>query len=356
MISVSYENSRLRDLEQDALRRDVLLLTEMGLDPGIDHMSAMSLIHQVRDRGGRIKGFTSYGSGIPAPDSISNPFKYVITWNPRNVVMAGNVGAQYLEKGKIKIVPYSRVFSQTWPVEVPGVGTLEAYPNRDSLGYLETFGLEHAETIIRGTLRYPGWSETWSQIVRLGLPNEDMRIPNLHELTYRQVLEMFLPLNLTESTPAAFRTRVAKLLGISPTGSIMEKLDWLGLFSDEKIPCERCQTAAEMLEELLTRKLPLLQAGRDMVVLQHTLQVEEEDGSRSRLRSTLVAYGERDGFTAMAKTVGLPPGIAVKLLLSGELPQRGCQIPIHPAIYQPILKELEQEGISFVEEELPWED
>ena len=347
MISVSYRNQEVRDLHQDAHRAGVLLLCEMGLDPGIDHMSAMALIRRLRTDGGSVGAFRSYGSGIPAPDQAQNPLRYFITWNPRNVVMAGEHGAQYMENGNIKIVPFHQVFMHTWPVEVEGLGCLEAYANRDSLSYMRSFGLGEAHTMIRGTLRYPGWSETWAQIVRLGLPNERLRIPNLADRTYKEVVEMFLPLNI--SGPH-IEQRIARFLHISPTGRIIENLRWLGLFDDKPTRCKG-DTAAAMMVDLLQRKLPLESGQRDMVVLVHELEVDFPGQARPRelIRSTLVAKGDPGGHTAMAKTVGLPVGIAVKLLLSDELPLTGTQIPTHPLIYDPTLRELKAHGLEFTE-------
>ncbi|KAA3611777.1 MAG: saccharopine dehydrogenase [Planctomycetota bacterium] len=351
MLSVSYRDQAVRDLDRDAQREGILLLCELGLDPGIDHMSAMKLIRQLRDSGGRIQSFCSYGSGIPAPEQEHNPMRYIITWNPRNVAMSGESGAQYMEEGRIKIVPFHQVFLHTWPVQVQGVGTLEAYPNRDSMAYLEAFGLEDVHTMIRGTLRYPGWSETWAQIVRLGLPNETLRIPNLAERSCREVVEMFLPLNITG---AEIEQRVARYLHISPTGNIVEKMRWLGLFSDEKSGCPG-DTSAALLIHLLNQKLPLGPEDRDMVVLVHELEVEYpgQNRRREKVTSTLVDRGEPGGFTAMAKTVGLPTAIAARLLLQGDLPLTGSHIPTHPSIYEPVLREIAKEGLSFTEEVIP---
>lgn len=348
MITASYENPKVRDLDADLNRKGLIVLNEMGLDPGIDHMSAMKMIHQVQNSGGIIKAFLSYGSGVPAPEVESNPLKYCITWNPRNVVRAGEVGAQYMERGSIKVLSYHHVFNRTWAVEVDGVGTMEAYPNRNSLIYQEIFGLKNVDTMIRGTLRYPGWSETWQQIVRLGLSNDTMPIPNLNEYTYRQFLGMFLPLH---APGARLEQRVANLLRINPTGKIMANLKYLGLFSEEKIS-DAPSTASEVMIQLLVKKLPLPEDGRDMVILQHEMDVEfpdSKDGTQ-RLKSTLIEYGEPGGYTAMSKTVGLPAAIAAKLILTEQLPLTGCQLPTHPVIYEPVLEELEKLGIRFKEE------
>ena len=345
MLSVSYRDQAVRDLAADAERKGVLLLCELGLDPGIDHMSAMQIIDNVRREGGKITAFRSYGSGVPAPGQETNPLQYVITWNPRNVVMAAENGAQYMENGSIKCVPWHHVFHHTWHVDVDGVGEMEAYPNRDSLSYMQSFGLEDVTTMIRGTLRYPGWSETWAQIVRLGLPNEHLRITGLAERTYREVIEMFLPLN---HAGPPIESRLARYLGISPTGRIMQNLKWLGLLSDEPTGC-RGDTAAAMMVELLEKKLPLGEGVRDLVILLHSMDVEYPDRPAERVTSTFTSEGQAEGFTAMAISVGLPTALAVRLLLDGRLTLRGSQIPTDPEIYEPILKELEKEGLKFKE-------
>lgn len=345
MFSVSYRDQATRDLDLDAKRQGVLLLSEMGLDPGIDHMSAMALIRRIHAEEGRIVAFRSYGAGLPAPNQPHNPLRYVLTWDPRNVVMAGHAGAQHLEDGRIKVVPYHYVFQHTWPCKVDGVGVLEAYANRDSLSYMQSFGLEHVRTMIRGTLRYPGGSETWTQIVRLGLPNETLRIPNLAERTYAEVVEMFLPLDLHG---ASLEQRVAQFLQISATGRIMENLSWLGLFSDEVIGC-RGETSCAMMVHLLQTRLSLTPEMRDLVLLVHELDVVYPDRPSERITATLVVEGEAGGFTAMSRTVGLPVGIAVKLKLRGDLVLTGSLIPTHPAIYEPILAEIEAAGLRFSE-------
>jgi saccharopine dehydrogenase-like NADP-dependent oxidoreductase len=352
MVSASYREKEVRHLDRDAKRRGVLLLCEMGLDPGIDHMSAMSLIRRVLAKGGRITAFRSYGSGLPVPYQPHNPLRYVITWNPRNVVMAGSEGAQYMENGRIKIVPYHQVFQHTWPVNVDGMGELEAYPNRDSLSYMQTFGLKHVHTMIRGTLRYPGWSETWSQIVRLGLPNENLRIPDLAGRTYREVVEMFLPLNISE---ARIEQRIGRFLNISPTGRIMENIRWLGLLESSASGCAG-NTSAAMLVDLLVGKLPLGPDGRDIVVIVHEMEIDYPDnGGREpqQITSTLVAESNAPGFTAMSKAVGLPAAIAVKLILRNELALTGSFIPTHPSIFEPVLRELNESGLSFKEKTAP---
>ena len=212
---------------------------------------------------------------------------------------------------------------------------------------MQSFGLNDVRTMIRGTVRYPGWSETWARLVQLGLPNENLRIPNLAERSFAEVVEMFLPLNI--SGPK-LDTRVARFLGISPTGKIIENMHWLGLFSDEPTGC-RGDTAAALLVDVLSRKMPLGESGRDMVVLKHELEVDytESDRAAEALTSTMVVEGEPGGMTAMARTVGLPAALAARMVLTGQLPLTGCHIPTHPSIYEPVLGDLAKEGISFEE-------
>ena len=351
MVSVSYRNANLRAMHRDARRQGVLLLCEMGLDPGLDLMSAMTMIHRVQHDGGVIDSFESYGGGVAAPDGDDNPLRYVITWNPRNVVMSGEGGAQFLNQGRIKIVPWHHVFDRTWLIDVEGVGKMEGYPNRDSISYRETFGLKDVKTLIRGTLRYPGWSETWQQIVRLGLPNEHMRIQGLKDRTWKQIVAMFLPRDVAAQAP--IEQRVANYLKISPTGGIIQNLTWLGLFSDEPTGCNG-ETVSDALISLLEHKLQLLPDSRDLVVLYHRIHARypEQDDRTEVITSTFTLEGEPGGLTAMARTVGQPAAVAVKLLLSGEFPLTGCHIPTHPAIYKPILRELENDGLEFREKVL----
>ncbi len=348
LVTASYRDAETRALDPSARRKGVIILSEMGMDPGLDHMSAMSIIKKVRASGAVIHGFRSYGSGLPAPDTAdSNPLGYVITWNPRNVAIAGAYGAQYKEDGQFKVIPYHEMFHHTWDAHVEGIGRLEAYPNRDSLAYKKIFGLEDVETMIRGTLRYPGWCETWDYIVKLGLTNDTIEIPNLETKRYRDVVEMFLPLTTKGSS---VEQRVAVWLQINPTGSIMEKLRWLGLFSEDLF-VSRGNTGAQVLTSLLVKKLPLPETGRDMAILQHELEISypEQQGRRERVVSCLIAFGEPGGFTAMSKTVGLPAAIGVKLILQGKIRKSGCHIPTLPSIYEPALEELKNQGLEFAE-------
>lgn len=345
-VTASYENVKVKELHAEAENKGIIILNEMGLDPGIDHISAMPVINRIIDNGGFVSSFISYGSGLPAPDVLSNPLRYCITWNPRNVVMAGEAGAHYLQDGKVKLMSQTQIFQRTWLVDVDGVGTLEAYPNRDSLIYTDILKLHKAKTIIRGTLRNVGWCETWSQIIKLGIPNEAMKLQNASEMTYAQFTEMFLPPSLPGKD---LESKVAYYLGLNPTGKIMSNLKWLGLFSDEKVKGNP-QTSAEVMTELIKYKLPLPAGARDMVIILHEIEAEyPAENKKEKITVTFVDYGEPNGFTAMSKTVGLPAAIAVKLILTGKLDIKGCQLPTNPAVYNPVLKELELMGLKIAE-------
>ncbi|MBL7995582.1 saccharopine dehydrogenase NADP-binding domain-containing protein [bacterium] len=347
MLSASYEDPKVRALDTEAHRRNLAIINELGLDPGIDHMSGMSLINRVHTNGGIITSFKSYGSGLPAQELDTNPLRYVITWNPRNVLMAGEDGAVYKENGKVKMLPFHQLFQRTWSVDIEGLGSFEAYPNRDSLSYEAALGLAKVKTIIRGTLRFPGWSETWQQVVFLGLANESLHMARLNEMTYRDMTEMFVPADVGGTS---LEQRVANHLGINPTGRIMSNLKWLGLFSRDVIGID-ANTVADVMIHLIKNKLRMPAKGRDMVILRHELEVEYRDPKlrKELITSTMVDYGIANGETAIAKTVGLPVAITAKLLLTGKIPLRGCQIPTHPAIYEPVLRELEIQGIKFDE-------
>jgi len=347
MVSVSYLAQETRNLDTWARERGVLLLGEMGLDPGIDHMMAAEAIRKVDEAGGVVSAFRSFGSGVPAPDSLSNPLQYLVTWNPWNVATSGLAGAEYLLDEQIRIVPHDRLFHHTWPVRVEGVGLLEGYPNRDSLSYLEHFGLDGVHTMIRGTLRHPGYCETWAKVVALGLSNDTIRIPDLGSRSPREVVGMLLPIPVPFDRVEAAATL---FLELNPTGQLMENLRFLGLFDDQPTGCAG-DTAAAMLSHLLETRLAPLPESRDMVTIFHEMEVEFPDSDRPAERqiTTMVEYGVPVVMSAMAKTVGLPTALAVEMLLQGELELRGCRLPTHPVICDAVLGQLRAEGLEFNE-------
>ena len=353
LVSASYRSSEIEQLDERARSAGVALMTEMGLDPGIDLMSAQRIISTLQARGARIERFLSYGGGLPEPDFDGNPLRYCVTWNPRNVVMAAEHGARYLRKGKFKLEPWNRVFARTWPVDVPGLGLFDAYANRDSISYRAIHGIEHVETLVRGTLRYPGYAQIWHLLVRLGLPNEHLEIPRLGERSWADLVEMFLPdADEPGGSVGDIRQRVASYLDLDIDDERLRALEWLGLFSDEAIGIAG-EHPADAIKALLERRLPLPATSRDMVVLHHEIDAVFDDGSKERTLSTFVHYGQPGGLTAMAHTVGLPAALGARMLLDGRLERRGCLSPTDEDVYQPVLAALEAEGLRFDEETQP---
>lgn len=349
MLSVSYATPDLLQLTDEARELDLLMLFELGADPGIDHMATMSLLDRVRSEGGRVTSFESYGGGLPAPDSLDNPLGYAVTWNPRGVVMAGTEGALFVKDGRIRALTPTRVFGETWRVKIEGIGELEAYANRDSLSYVQAFGLEECRTVVRGTLRHPGWCSTWLQVARLGMNTESLKISGMAERSFAELVDIFLPASFDGGS---IEERTASYLDLAPDDPALANLRWLGLFSREPLGFEP-RSAAHALTDLLSRKLVLPDGGKDVVILHHELRVARPGHDEERIRSTLVEYGEPSGCSAMARTVGLPAGIAARLLLDGELTLAGCHLPTERAVYQPVLQELAREGLEFQEERGP---
>lgn len=352
MVSASYRSREIRDLEQAAKDAGVALMTEMGLDPGIDLMSAQRIIEDIQGRGGVVESFHSYGGGLPEAEFHGNPWRYCVTWNPRNVAMAGEAGAQFLREGEIRLQPWHEVFEQSWTVDVPGLGPMDAVSNRDAIAYREIHGIEHVHTLVRGTLRYPGFCRAWQLIVRLGLPNEQLYVPNLGERTWAEFLTMFLP---PEVAGDDLRHRTANHLGLSKDDDRLDMLEWLGLFSHEQVAVEG-RRPTDALVGLLSRKLPLPEGARDLVVLHHDFTArfgEQKTAQRERIQSTFICHGAPqgtpDGTTAMARTVGLPAALGSELLLRGDLKRVGALSPTDPDVYGPVLAALDAEGLTFEE-------
>ncbi len=343
LVTASYTDPRVKNLDAEMKAKNIINLNEMGLDPGIDHMSAMELVEKIKSENGEILSFYSYGSAIPKPSENLNPLGYYITWNPFNVATSGSVGAVFLENGFPKVLSQYEIFRRTWEVDVDNLGSFEAYPNRDSVSYIDVFDVPTVKTMVRATLRYKGYAEVFRQIIQLGMTNSTLLIPNLAEMTYQQFTEMFLP---SKSTGIDVRKRTATCLGLNETGEVIKKLTWLGLFSDEIIGGNP-KTAADVLVILFSQKLEMPKNQEDMVILMHEIEAKFPNGEKKKYISTMVDYGEIDGFTAIAKTVGMPAAIAVKMILKGELTLKGVQIPTAKEIYIPVLKELQEYGLSF---------
>lgn len=345
LLTASYTSPEIKDLSAAVKDAGLLFLTEMGLDPGIDHMSAKKIIDTVHGEGGTVSVFKSYCGGLVAKESDDNPWNYKISWNPRNVVLAGQGTARYLDGGSMHYLPYHRIFSQIEKIKVPGDETYDAYVNRDSLKYIEPYGIKEAQTVIRGTLRHKGFCKKWNCLVALGVTDDTVVIEDATNLTYRQFVQSFLP------SKVSVEDFLWKTFEIEKGDKEYKALDWLDLLSDEKIGGIYI-TPAQVLQQLLEKKLKLKSKDKDLVVMYHEIQ-----GSKGKkdyiIQSSLIVKGETQVLTAMAKTVGLPLAIAAKLILNNKISLRGVHIPVSKEIYTPVLKELEEYGIIFKEKQTP---
>jgi saccharopine dehydrogenase-like NADP-dependent oxidoreductase len=346
LVTTSYVGPAMRALDGPARAAGAILLNEVGLDPGIDHMSAMQVIDGVRKAGGRVASFISYCGGLPAPDANDNPWGYKFSWSPRGVLTAGKNGAVFLRGGRRVEIPPSELFLAREPVTVdgvPGWPVLEGYPNRDSLGYVSVYGLDAVETMLRGTLRYPGWCETMKAVVDLGLLDETPTV------FANMSLAEWLGKATGAPSAAVVRAHVQGVLGQPASSPILKRLEWLGLFSSEPIPgLSQPATALDLLAARMERLMAYQPNERDMVVMQHQF-IAEQGGKREKIVSTLVQFGEPGGDSAMARTVGLPAAIATRLILERRLTTPGVQVPVAAPVYEPILTELGSAGVRFVE-------
>lgn len=343
--TASYVSQDMKDLDAEAKQKNLLLLNECGLDPGIDHASAMKVIHEIQDKGGKITSFKSFCGGLVAPESNDNPWGYKFSWNPRNVILAGQGTAQFIEEGKLKFIPYNRIYTQTETIEVDGYGKFDAYANRDSIGYKEPYGLNDASTMLRGTLRMPGYCKAWNVFVKLGLTDDTYKIKNANTLTYTDLLEAFLP-----KGSASVKDKLVNFMGVDIDAEVMSKLEFLELFSNRPIKLKE-GSPAELLQNLLEEKWLLKTGDKDMIVMQHQFEYNL-NGANKKLESSLVVIGDDEVHTAMAKTVGLPLAISIKNFLTGKFKLYGIQIPTVKEIYEPMLSELEGLNIIFTEKEV----
>ncbi|WP_295123848.1 saccharopine dehydrogenase C-terminal domain-containing protein [uncultured Chitinophaga sp.] len=342
LVTASYIDPEVRKLEKEIEKAGLLFMYEMGLDPGIDHMSAMKLIHSIEKKGGQIYSFKSYCGGLISPESNDNPWQYKISWNSRNIVLAGSSGAVYREKGKIKELPYETLFDQSKTVIVPGVGKLAFYPNRDSLNYVEVYNLENIPTFMRATLRYPDFLEGWNALVKLGLTKEGQSF-NTDNMTYFK----WAAQNVTLDKHLSNEENIAQFLGVSSKSKLIRQLKFLGIMNGELINLGQ-QSNASLLQNILEVKLKMEPDDKDMIVMLHEIEFERRNMA-TRLHSYMIAQGEDNLRTAMAKTVGLPMGILAKLILQDKIELKGLHIPVLPEIYNPVLRELEDYDIRFEE-------
>ncbi|MEZ4806911.1 MAG: saccharopine dehydrogenase C-terminal domain-containing protein [Flavobacteriales bacterium] len=347
VITPSYVPDELWALEGAVRDAGIVSLNELGLDPGIDHMSAMRILDRIRAEGGTMQAFESHTGGLVAPGSDTDPWGYKFSWNPRNVVLAGQGGAaRYVQDGATRYIPYHKLFSRTVQVTVPGYGEYEGYANRDSLKYRKFYGLDGIPTLLRGTVRKAGFCAAWDALVRLGCTDDSYPMELPEDATWLHYLEAFLPPG-SGSSPQQV---LADYLGLDVGGEVVAKLAWLGLFGDGPIGHSGLSPAAT-LQTLLERKWMLAPHDKDLVVMWHRF-VYSLDGVEHEINASLAVEGDDQRNTAMAKTVGLPLGIATKLVLNGDVTQRGVLLPLEPTIYDPVLDELETLGIRFVEEQV----
>lgn len=346
MVTASYVSPEMKELDKSAIEKGIALLNELGVDPGIDHMSAMKIIDEIRRKGGKMISFKSNTGGLVSPEFDNNPWHYKLTWNPRNVVLAGQGVSQFIRNGFLKFIPYHKLFKRVQKTTVLDYGDFEIYANRDSLSYRETYELQDIPTIYRGTLRRPGFCEAWDVFVQLGATDDTYIIKNCNRLTYRDFINSFLKYE----TVIPVEQKLADYLKIDPNGEVMKKLEWLGIFENKKIEFEEA-TPAQILQKILEDKWALDPNDKDMIVMQHKIEYEL-DGELREITSSMVITGQDTVHTAMSITVGIPVAIATKLLLTGVFNVSGVHVPTKPWMYEPILKELEGYGIRFVEEEV----
>ncbi len=346
LVTASYISTEIAGLHETATKKGILFLNECGLDPGIDHMSAMQIITGLKKKGAAITSFRSYTGGLISPESIDNPWGYKFTWNPRNVILAGQGTAKYIQGGKYHYIPYPRLFSESVKIEVEGFGKFDGYANRDSLQYRHHYGIDQIPTLLRGTLRHEGFCSAWQVFVTLGLTDDSFLVENSEQLTYRQFTEAFIPPSVLGID---LEEKIAHYCKIDPDGHAMERIRSTGIL-EEKIIGLRNVSPAQILQHLLEQKWIMKPEDKDMIVMQHQF-LYELNGQEKKLTSSLVVKGENNAETAMAKTVGLPMGIAALLILEGKIKLKGVQLPVHEEIFEPVLAELERMGIHFTESE-----
>ncbi|HET6244905.1 MAG: saccharopine dehydrogenase NADP-binding domain-containing protein [Bacteroidetes bacterium] len=345
MVTASYVSEEMKALDSAANQAGVLLLNEIGVDPGIDHMSAMKIVDEIRDKGGKVISFESFTGGLLAPEAEKeNPWKYKFSWNPRNVVLAGQGVVKFIQENKYKYIPYTKIFRRTEIVEIEGYGKFEGYANRDSLKYREVYGLEDVKTIYRGTFRRPGFCRAWDIFVQLGATDDSYTIGNSEHMTYREFINSFLAFHESDSV----ELKLMHYMKLDQDDvEVLNKLEWLDIYKDIKIGLKNA-TPAQILQQILERKWTLQPEDKDMIVMWHKF-IYELNGQDKFVESSMVVTGEDKVNTAMSKTVGLPIAIATKMILNGTIKLTGVQIPVTKQIYLPVLKELEEYGVNFNE-------
>lgn len=350
MVTASYISSEMKDLDVKAKEKGLVFMNEIGVDPGIDHMSAMQVIDRIRENDAKILLFESFTGGLVAPESDNNLWNYKFTWNPRNVVLAGQGGAaMFIQEGTYKYIPYSKLFRRTEFLTLNGDGKFEAYANRDSLKYRGVYGLEDIPTMYRGTIRKVGFSRAWNTFVQLGMTDDTYTVEDSENMSYRDFVNLFLAYSPSDSVELKLRS----YLKIDQDDIMWDKLVELDIFNPNKKVGLKNATPAQILQKILMDSWTLQEEDKDMIVMHHKFGYEI-NGEKRQIESSLVVKGENQTFTAMAKTVGLPVAIATLKILNKEITTPGVQIPITKEVYEPILKELEEYGIKFSEKKVPY--
>ena len=332
LVTASYVSEEIAELDKSAKQAGVLLLNEIGLDPGIDHMSAMQVIDNIKEKDGELTSFKSFCGGLVHPDYDTNPWNYKFTWNPRNVVLAGQGTAQYIKQGKYKYIPYAKLFERTEKMSILDAGEFEGYANRDSLSYRKAYGLENIPTLFRGTLRRKGFCKSWNMFVQLGMTDDGYKVENSENLTYREFINLFFPYNHELSVEEKF----CSYLNLSRDSEEFKKAEWLGVFTDVSVGLKDA-SPAQILQKICEEKWTLGSEDKDMIVMQHQFEYIQ-NGEQKKLNSSLLVFGETARFTSMAKTVGLPVAIATKLILSGEIKSTGVKIPTTKPINKSLIE------------------
>ncbi len=346
-LTASYLKDDIKALAPDFEKAGKTAIMELGLDPGIDHMSAMKVLDDLKEKGYNLTGFETFTGGLVADESVAdNPWQYKFTWNPRNVVTAGQGCCKFILEGRFKYIPYNKLFKRTEMIYIPDYGYFEGYANRDSLAYLDVYNLQGIQTLYRGTLRRPGYCAAWDIFIQLGATDDTYYMENVEEMTHRQFINSFLSYNPNDS----IELKLAHYMNLPIDSDIMFKIKWLGLFDDELVGLKK-GTPAQILEHILKKKWTLTKEDRDMILMWHKFNFLD-NGHPRQIESSMVALGDDDLNTAMAKTVGLPLAIATKLILKGEIQLSGLHIPIKKKIYDPILSELSSLGFDFSEREV----
>ncbi len=343
MVTTSYVKPPMQALDEQAKAAGIIILNELGLDPGIDHMSAMRIIDHVHNKQGKIEEFYSLCGALPAPDSCDNPFNYKFSWSPKGVVMAGNNDGHFLKKGKEYYIDPADLFKNPFSIDFPEVGRLEVYPNRDSLPYTALYGIPETKTMFRGTLRFPGWCETMDAMKHIGLITSDEK--DFTGKTYAGFIAMLIG----EKNAADIKKKTAEFLHIPPDSYAINAMEWLGLFEDKPMGRGK-DTPYEITSDLMISKMMLENNERDMVVMQHTFLASYPDGSKEVIKSRMLDFGTPATDTAIARTVALPAAVGVEMILENKISARGVHIPVIPEIYHPILDRLEDMNIRMIEE------